>query len=91
MAAEDLIPGSVLDTALNMVLREYESAARAWPAMQSAHEGYAVILEELDELWDEVKAQDFRRMEEEAVQVAAMAMRFVIDVCRKPTEPEETT
>jgi NTP pyrophosphatase (non-canonical NTP hydrolase) len=81
VSAEDLIPGSALDTALNMVLREYEKAARQWPAMQSAHEGYAVILEELDELWDEVKAQRLGLMRDEAVQVAAMAMRFVIDVC----------
>jgi NTP pyrophosphatase (non-canonical NTP hydrolase) len=54
----------------------------------SAHEGYAVILEELDELWDEVKkngqTRDMQKMRDEAIQVAAMAMRFVIDVCGGP-------
>lgn len=56
--------------------------------MHSAHEGYAVILEELDELWLVVqKAQKMHpdaakvAMAKEAKQVAAMAMRFLIDVC----------
>jgi hypothetical protein len=51
----------------------------------SAHEGFAVLKEEVDELWDEVKAKqgacDVAKMRKEAVQVAAMAMRFVLDVC----------
>ena len=56
--------------------------------MNSAHEGYAVILEELDELWDEVKAwkpDDHRIVElrKEALHVAVMAIRFIKDVCDK--------
>ena len=51
----------------------------------SAHEGYAVLLEEVDELWDEVKVRrsqrDLNKMRKEACQVAAMAIRFMIDVC----------
>jgi NTP pyrophosphatase (non-canonical NTP hydrolase) len=44
----------------------------------STHEGYAVLAEEVDELWDEVKkngSQD--RIREEAIQVAAMAIRII--------------
>ena len=54
-------------------------------SMAGPHEGYAVILEELDELWDEVKRQvaDRKSMRKEALQVAAMALRFVRDVCDK--------
>lgn len=57
----------------------------------SAHEGYAVVLEELDELWQEVKKNDKDRdvgaMRTEAVQVAVTALRFVKDVCdRKPKD-----
>lgn len=54
--------------------------------MHSAHEGWAVINEELDELWDEVKAwqpTDHRieQMRKEALHVATMAIRFIKDVC----------
>jgi hypothetical protein len=45
------------------------------------HEGYAVILEELDELWVEIKGeQDTIHLKEEAIQVAAMAIRFIEDL-----------
>lgn len=44
----------------------------------STHEGYAVLLEEVDELWDEVKSNGSNeRLKAEAVQVAAMAIRFI--------------
>jgi hypothetical protein len=53
----------------------------------SAHEGYAVILEELEELWSEIKqlknVNDQSRnsaMYKEAIQIGAMALRFVYDV-----------
>lgn len=59
--------------------------AQRWPAMNSAHEGYAVLLEEVDELWEHVKVKqgerDVHEMAYEAIQVAAMAIRFVVDVC----------
>lgn len=68
-----------------MVLEELKRASK-WPPMNSAHEGYAVLLEEVDELWDHVKTQQGKRvvaeMTYEAVQVAAMALRFLVDVCR---------
>ena len=51
---------------------------------QSPHEGYAVILEELDELWDvvkKVKRRDDRPLglTKEAIQVGAMALKFLND------------
>lgn len=59
--------------------------------MRGPHEGYAVILEELDELWDLVKAQkhDPVEMKKEALHVAAMAARFVLDLCQ-PVDPAQT-
>jgi len=61
----------------------------------SIHEGYAVLLEEVDELWDEVKKNPTKayhdhfdakgkhklEMRKEAIQVAAMAIRFAAEVC----------
>lgn len=45
----------------------------------SNHEAYGVILEELDELWDEIKKKnpDKDRMRTEATQTAAMLLRFI--------------
>ncbi|MGD1960532.1 MAG: hypothetical protein ACFB2Y_16855 [Fulvivirga sp.] len=60
----------------------------------STHEAYAVLKEEVDELWDEVKHGEKRELErcdsiesaiashkglmrKEAIQVAAMAIRFI--------------
>lgn len=70
--------------AKTLILNEF-SRAMMWPAMNSAHEGYAVLAEEVDELWDHVKVKqgerDIPEMTYEAVQVAAMALRFIVDVC----------
>lgn len=66
---------------LQEVLEELERARRMYPQFNSAHEGYATMLEEFDELWDEVKKSPAKRdpeaMRKEAVQVAAMALRFL--------------
>lgn len=67
------------------VWAEFLDAIDHFPSMASPHEGYAILLEEVDELWDEVKInpehRSHLRMRAEAIQVAAMAIRFVLDVC----------
>lgn len=66
-------------------IREFERASAIYPPFASAHEGYAILLEEVEELWEEVKKSPKKRepakMREEAIQVAAMALRFLKDVC----------
>ena len=69
------------------IRNEYRNATEKYPKMVSAHEGYAILKEELDELWDEIKKKNADHnldlMRKEAIQVAAMAIRFIIDVCDK--------
>lgn len=69
------------------VVAELEAAEENFPPMRSAHEGLAILKEEVDELWDEIKKspknRDPEAMRKEAIQVAAMAIRFLIDVCGK--------
>lgn len=67
---------------LALVADELSNAQVKFGPMVSAHEGYAVILEELDELWQHVKVGDGETTPAlfEAVQVAAMALRYVLDL-----------
>ena len=69
-----------IDSALAVVRAELIRATQKFGSFKSAHEGYAVLLEEVDELWDEVKRNNRSLQREEAVQVAAMAVRFLVDV-----------
>lgn len=71
------------------VVAEYTSAASKFAMFNSGHEGYAVILEEVHELWDEVRLKTGTRdgADREATQVAAMAVRFMHDVTRIGAAP----
>ena len=72
---------------LKEIVAELARAQALHPPMNSAHEGYAVILEELDELkeevWKKERTRDRDRMRREALQVATVAIRFILDVCEK--------
>lgn len=80
--------GRQVDLALEHVRDELYRAMKGHGPQRSAHEGYAVILEEADELWDEVKKKtserDRGKMRTEAMQIAAMALRFMVDVVPVP-------
>jgi hypothetical protein len=56
---------------------ECESAEAKFPKFHSLHEGYAVILEELYEVWDEIRADQTDLAIQEMIQVGAMALRFI--------------
>lgn len=64
---------------LKLVLAEVSRATRRYGAFNSSHEGYGVLQEEVDELWDDIKKNRAEHAGEEAIQVAAMAVRFVVD------------
>jgi len=71
--------------AMCLVMQEYQSAADKFPEFHSAHEGVSVLREEFDELWHEVKIKqgnrDIGKLRAEAIQTAAMALRFLIEIC----------
>jgi hypothetical protein len=64
-----------------MIYDEYMRASKKFPKFTSSHEGYAIILEELDELWEAIKSKDTNNLwtRGEASQVAAMALRYMVD------------
>lgn len=75
------------------VENEIERAKTLHPGdFHGRHEAYAVLLEEVDELWELAKKNPKKMtqeqmaawldaMHEEAIQVAAMAVRFAAEVC----------
>jgi hypothetical protein len=83
--ARNYIPAEIerrIDKALAEVRSELVVACMKHGPLRSPHEGYAVILEELDELWDEVRADRGHAIPAriEAKQVAAMALRYIVDL-----------
>lgn len=75
-----------LHEVLDEVAEETGRAETKHAPMNSAHEGWAVILEEVEELKAEVfkggsTPRDPVAMRKEAIEVAAMAVRFIRDVC----------
>lgn len=62
------------------VLAELDRATALHGKFHDAHHGYAVILEEFDEMWDEIKANDPVKTRKECIQVAAMAIRYLMDI-----------
>lgn len=68
-----------IDSALASVKAELLRANKKHGALlHSAHEGYAVLKEEVDELWDDVKQDNLVRASKEAIQVGAMAVKFIV-------------
>ncbi len=68
-----------VDKFLLKVREEIIRAYTKYGNFTSAHEGMSVTREEVDEMWDEVKADNIPAAANEAVQVAAMASLFAIN------------
>lgn len=66
-----------------LVQQELDSARSKYPIMfHSHHEAYAVLKEEVDEYWDEVKKKNSNKenMKEEIIQIAAIAKAIYQDL-----------
>jgi hypothetical protein len=67
------------------MIEELGRATARFGKFNSAHEGYAIIKEELDELWDAIKTkmpddEKWTALYVECIQIGAMAMRFIYDI-----------
>ena len=74
-----------LSKALGEISNEVLRAKTMFPTnFHNQHEAYAVILEEFDELWDEIKKNqknyDLPAQRTEATQAAAMLVRLMIEL-----------
>jgi hypothetical protein len=79
-----------VDCAVGSIREEFFRATRLHGSFNSAHEGYAALLEEVDELWDAIKDKSANDadLRLEAIQVGAMAVRFLVD-CVPMLRPEK--
>jgi hypothetical protein len=67
---------------------ELNEAISKFPTpFNSSHEGFAVLKEEVDELWDEIKNDKSpgskERQIEEAIQIGAMAAKFILQLSKE--------
>lgn len=74
-----------LDLVLQNIGTEVKRAKTMFPNnFVNQHEAYAVILEEVDELWDEIKKNqkvyDLEAQRKEATQAAAMLSRLLVEL-----------
>lgn len=76
---------------LALIDRELENATSHFDRFHSPHEGLAVIWEEFDELKKHVWENTGRSREAmvEAIQIAAMALRYIYDLGAEPIPEEE--
>lgn len=75
------------ETMIEKVIAEYERASKLHKPFNSSHEGFAILKEECDEMWDCIKQNEVDHARREAMQVAAMALRFLIDIKPDPKSP----
>ena len=79
-----------LSAIFKLIEEEHSFAISHFPPFHSAHEGLAVIEEEYLELRAEVfrhqSQYNSSNMKKEALQVATMAIRFIIDIAEANNE-----
>jgi len=73
-----------------LVRLEVERARQRFGPFRNQHEGFAVIGEELCEVFDAIRANDPGQGVREAIQVAAMAICFATE-CDYPFDPNIKT
>jgi hypothetical protein len=74
------------DESFKLIENEYLRASDLYPDLHSNHEAYAVIKEEVDELWDEIKKSKEvignNKIKKELIQIGAMVVRYLDNLCQ---------
>ena len=71
--------------ALNGLFNRYKNPNPKYPKVKSAHEAYAIMLEELDGLWELIRnskseSEDRITKDQRVINVGARALRFLIEM-----------
>jgi hypothetical protein len=80
-----------VEATLKEISNEVFQAKKMFPKnFVNQHEGYAVILEEVEELWAEIKQHqlqyNLKTQKKEAIQAAAMLVRFIVELTNPETK-----
>ncbi|MHA2028361.1 MAG: hypothetical protein ACW99A_11505 [Candidatus Kariarchaeaceae archaeon] len=80
-----------IDHILQEMKLEYLEARVTHNGLHSYHEGYAVLKEEIEELWDEIKQRepDNDKLFKEAIQVGAMTLAFIYELLNVPLASQD--
>lgn len=80
-----------IDRVLGEIKIELVKSMTKHAPMHSPHEGSSVIREEFEELWEHVMADTGRTpaARKEALQVAAMGVRYALDLCETGEKVED--
>lgn len=71
---------AAIDAVLKAIKLEYAAARTKFPPMYNPHEGMSIIREEFEEAWDEVKHNHIYASKQEMLQVAAMALAYLLEI-----------
>jgi hypothetical protein len=69
-----------VDEILASIKRELLRGIKNHGLHHSTHEGYAVLKEEVDEMWDDIKKDLESHSCVECIQVGAMAVKYILSV-----------
>jgi len=72
-----------MDPTMAAIVADAAKSRAKWGPYRSTHEAYGVIVEELAEMFDAIRANDDEAARAEAVQVAACAYRFAAEGWRR--------
>lgn len=79
---KNLPPKLSVEDVFGQIQIELEKVKKKHKPFNSPHEGWAIMLEEVDELWEHVRANTGRGVEakKEAIQIAVAAIRYITDL-----------